>query len=128
MVTKTIKAGFLFIATTSLSFLGAQEKQKLKQQSKNDKIEVKQDRSERLFKHLDINADNSITLAEFKEKQMKSSSSNEKTEKQFAIIDTDHNGTIDRKEFKTYYNSNLKPTKTENQIKAQNKKKTVEKG
>ncbi|WP_179008568.1 EF-hand domain-containing protein [Winogradskyella forsetii] len=128
MITKTLKTGIALIAVASFSFVGAQEKQDIKPQLKKDKLEIKKDRSERMFKHLDINADNSITLEEFKEKRVKDPSNEEKTEKQFAEIDTDKNESIDRKEFKIYFESNLKPTRIENKINTKNNKNTVEKG
>ncbi|WP_178989375.1 EF-hand domain-containing protein [Winogradskyella schleiferi] len=127
MITKTLKTGIVLVAIASFSFIGAQQKQEIKQQIKNDKIELKKDRSERMFKHLDINADNMITLEEFKEKRMKDPSKTEKIEKQFADIDTDKNETIGREEFKIYFESNLRPTRME-KIKAKNKKNAVEKG
>ena len=92
MITKTLKASIVLIAVASFSFAGAQEKAK-----------AKEDKSAKMFKHLDVNGDNTITLEEYKAKTMKDPSKEELTEKRFVSMDTDKNGSIDRAEFKVAF-------------------------
>lgn len=89
MITKTLKTGLFFVALASFSLVGAQEK-----------LEVKEDKSAKMFKHLDANADGEITLEEYKAKLLKDDSKTDQIEKRFAKIDTNENGTLDREEFK----------------------------
>lgn len=111
MITKTLKTGLFIIAIASFSFASAQEK-----------VEVKKDRSERMFKHLDANADETITYEEFKAKRLKDSSKEDVVKKRFVSIDTDENGTINRAEFKVFFESKQKPKRIENQVRVQKKK------
>ncbi|WP_299124092.1 EF-hand domain-containing protein [uncultured Winogradskyella sp.] len=108
MISKTLKASIFIIAVASFSFAGAQEK-----------LEVKKDKSEKMFKHLDANADDIITLEEFKAKRMKDPSKETQVEKRFASMDTDKNGTVDKAEFKVFFETprSLKQTKKAEKVK-----------
>jgi len=99
MISNTLKTGIFIIAIASISTIGAQEKFKIESKKK----ELKTDPSERMFKHLDINADNTITLEEFKTKELKDKSKEAQFENQFAEMDTDKNGSLDKTEFKAAF-------------------------
>ena len=116
MITKTLKAGIFIIAVASFSFASAQ----VKVEPKSDKIEVKKHRSEKMFQHLDANADDVITLEEFKAKLSKDKSKEERLEKRFAELDTDQNGTLNREEYK-------KEFETERKLKQVRKQEKIEK-
>jgi len=110
MITKTLKTGFFIIAMASFTFAGAQEK-----------VEIKKDKSEKMFQHLDANSDNLISLNEFKSQMMKDQSKKELYEKRFIELDTDKNGTLNRDEYKVVF-ENKRLTKQEEQKKIQKKK------
>lgn len=93
MITKTLKAGFFIIAIGSFSFVGAQDTL-----SAN-----KEDTSKKMFKHLDINEDNKITLEEFKKMRIKDPAKAAQVEKRFARMDTNNNGSVDKAEFRAFY-------------------------
>ena len=92
MIIKTLKVGLFTLAIASFSFVGAQEKKEMKEKNKGN--------HERMFKHLDADANGSISLEEFKAKRMKDASKESQIEKRFAKMDTDANGSIDSAEFK----------------------------
>lgn len=111
MITKTLKNGIFIIAIASFSFVGAQEK-----------LDVQKDRSARMFKHLDINADEKITYEEYKKKRIKDPSKEDQVKNRFKTIDTDGSKTIDRAEFRAFFESDGKPQKTKNQTKSEKKR------
>jgi len=122
MITKTLKIGLFMMAMASFSFVGAQEKLEVK--------ETKKGNHERMFKHLDSNADGSITLEEFKAKRMKDASKEAQLEKRFSKMDTDSNGSISNEEFKVAFNKPRGPKQKVKQskvhkIKVEKKEKKV---
>jgi Ca2+-binding EF-hand superfamily protein len=98
MITKTLKSSFFIVAIASFSFASAQEK-----------LEAKTDKSAKMFAHLDENADKIITLEEYKSKTMKHPSKEAQVEARFASIDTDENGTIDKAEYRAFFEGTAKP-------------------
>lgn len=115
MVTKTLKIGLFVMAVASFSFVGAQEKLT---QNKVD--------SQKMFTHIDTDANGSISLEEFKANRMKDPSKKVQVEKRFSQIDTDANGSIDKKEFQTFMEQpRMKNQKNKQKNKEKNK---VEKG
>lgn len=113
MIKKTLKTGLFIIAVASFSFISAQEK-----------MEVKKDKSAKMFNHIDANADNTITLEEFKAKRMKDESKKAQVEKRFNNLDTDANGTLDRKEFAVLFEQNRKSKQLKSENKLQKKSKS----
>ena len=107
MITKTLKAIIFIFTVASFSLVGAQET-----------VDVTEDKSKKMFNHLDMNADDTITLEEFKKMRVKDPSKADQVEKRFTSMDTDKNGTVDRVEFKAFMErpreakqKKVKPTK-----------------
>ncbi len=113
MIIKTLKIGLFTLAMASFSFVGAQEKKEIKEKKKPN--------HERMFKHLDADANGSISLEEFKAKRMKDASKEAQIEKRFAKMDTDANGSLDNEEFKVAMN---KPRQSKQKMKGKKLKKT----
>ena len=102
MITKTLKASIALVAFASISFAGAQER-----------LEVNEDKSAKMFKHLDVNADEKISLEEYKAQTVKDPSKELRAEKRFAKMDTNEDGFVDRAEYKIAFDAPKSP----NQIK-----------
>lgn len=116
MITKTLKTGLFLIAIASFSFAGAQEKI----EPKADQVEAKKHKSEKMFTHLDANADDVITIEEFLAKRSKDPAKDDQIKKRFESMDMDKNGTLDRIEFQGYFEA-------ERKIKQVRKKETIKK-
>jgi len=108
MVTKTLKVSIFLIALSSFSFVGAQET-----------IVSEKDTSKKMFAHLDINNDGKITLDEFKKKRIKDPAKEGEVIERYKSIDTDENGSVDRVEFRIFFEgkSQQKSNKKSQQIK-----------
>ncbi|EDP71980.1 hypothetical protein FBALC1_12802 [Flavobacteriales bacterium ALC-1] len=106
MITKTLKVSFFVIALASFSYAGAQET-----------IEVSEDKSRKMFKHLDMNEDGKITLEEFKTMRVKSPSKVAQVEKRFVSMDTNKDGTVDKAEFRIFFEGSRKAKQKKQEIK-----------
>ena len=97
MITKTLKTSIFIIAVASFSFSGAQET-----------VISEEDTSKKMFKHLDMNDDGKITLEEFKKKRIKDPAKEAQVIERFKTIDTDENGSVDKAEFRAFFEGKKK--------------------
>ena len=91
MKSKTLKISIFIFALASFTLVDAQERKKDKKPN-----------PERMFKHLDADANGSITFEEFKAKRMKNPSKGATVQKRFSIMDADGNGSVNLEEFSKF--------------------------